>query len=214
MGYTQFKKSFGNQIALFILAVVGISVASYSPIFSSTDHHLISGFVSIDQPDRITCGPTCALMLLRYYGNDEVDVDELTISSKTHWFDYNKLPIGMTSPYDLLTALNTSGLPCEMSYGSMSTLREHIGEDRPVIVLLRSDEYLWHYVVATGYNKDHIIVATDGYYKHMKNEHFRGSWEFSADMDGNRCSDKIFPGLLGLADVYPFMMIVPKESRK
>jgi ABC-type bacteriocin/lantibiotic exporter with double-glycine peptidase domain len=206
--------TFGNQIILAILAVIGISVVTYkSDIFSDgPKKHLVEKFPLIEQPDQITCGPTSALMLLKYYGNDKVTLDQVKSHSKTHWFDYGGDPIGMTAPDVLASALNKLGLPCKMMEGDIPLLKKFISEDRPPIVLVRSGEYTWHYVVAIGYDEEGITVADPGWgmRRTLKNEHFHGTWSFATDMSGEEATDKIVAGLLSLAEVHPFTMIVPK----
>jgi predicted double-glycine peptidase len=88
-----------------------------------------------------------------------------------------------------------------------------ISENRPSIVLVRSGEYTWHYVVAIGYDEEGITVADPGWgmRRTLKNEHFHGTWSFATDMSGEESKDKIVAGLLSLAEVHPFTMIVPNE---
>lgn len=212
----QFRMTFGNQIILAILAVIGISVATYkSDVFlNGPKTHTVENFPLVEQPDQITCGPTSALMLLKHYGNDTVTLDQVKSHSKTHWFDYGGDPIGMTAPDVLASALNKLGLPCEMMKGSVVHLKEMISKNRPPIVLVRSGEYTWHYVVAMGYNEESIIVADPGWgmRRTLKNEHFYGTWSFTTDMSGEEATDKMVAGLLSLAEVHPFIMIVPNEA--
>lgn len=213
----QFRMTFGNQIILAILATIGISVATYkSDVFlSSPEAHVIEKFPLIKQPDQITCGPTSALMLLKYYDND-VTLDLVKSKSKTHWFDYGSEPIGMTAPDVLVGALNVLGLPSTMMEGDIPSLKKFISNDRPPIVLIRSGEYTWHYVVVIGYDKDNVIVADPswGMRRTLKNKDFHGTWSFATDMSGEDSTDKLVAGLLSnLAEVHPFTMIVPNDPK-
>ena len=216
----RFRMTFGNQIILAILVVIGVSVATYSistykvAKFSSPKNHNIKDFPLVEQPDQITCGPTSALMLLRYYGNDAVTLDQVKVHSKTHWFDYNEEPMGMTAPDVLTSALNKLDLPSKMMKGTIPQLKKLISENRPSIVLVRSGEYTWHYVVVTGYDEDSITFADPswGINRTLKNEDFYGTWSFATDMSGEESKDVIISGLLSLAEVHPFTMIVPSQS--
>lgn len=213
----QFRMTFGNQVILAILAIVGISVVTYnSDVFlNGSEKHIIKKFPLVEQPDQITCGPTSALMLLKYYGNKTLTLDQVKAKSKTHWFNYGDEPIGMTAPDVLASALDKLGLPSTMMKGDVSQLKKFISQDRPPIVLVRSGEYTWHYVVAIGYDKDNIIVADPGWgmRRTLKNEHFHGTWSFATDMTGEVVTDKIVASLLSLAEVHPFTMIVPDKSK-
>tara|TARA_Y100000034_G_scaffold43496_3_gene53075 strand:- start:8202 stop:8834 length:633 start_codon:yes stop_codon:yes gene_type:complete len=209
--------TFGNQIILAILAVIAVSVVTYnSPIFSGNpEKHSIEDFPLVEQPDQITCGPTSALMLLKYYGNDTITLEEVKAKSKTHWFDYGGSPIGMTAPDVLAGALAQLGLPCEMMKGSFSNLHYFISKNRPCIVLVRSGEYTWHYVVAIGYDKKCVTVADPGWGKKrfLDRDDFGGAWEFSTDMNGTVSKDKMVAGILSLAEVHPHTLIVPNEAK-
>lgn len=215
MGYTRLKMNFGNQIILAILAVIGISIATYhSPVFNEfPKNYTTTNFPLIKQPDQITCGPTSALMLLKYYGQDNYQLNDVKIQSKTHWFNYNGNPIGMTAPDVLTSALNRLGLSCKMIQGNMSKLKYFVSQNRLPIVLLRSGEYTWHYVVVIGYNQEIISIADPGWGKisKLKEDYFEKSWEFTSHMDGKEATDKIVSGVLRLAEVHPFTMIVPEQ---
>jgi ABC-type bacteriocin/lantibiotic exporter with double-glycine peptidase domain len=214
----QFRMTFGNQIILAILAVIGITAVTYrADIFGFSNgpkKHYVENFPLVEQPDQITCGPTSALMLLKFYGNDKVTLDQVKSQSKTHWFNYDNTPIGMTAPDVLSNALTKLGLPCKMVKGEISQLKKMISEDRPPIVLVRSGEYTWHYVVAVGYDEKTIVVADPGWgmKRTLQNEHFHGTWSFATDMTGVEAKDKLVAGLLSLAEVHPFTMIIPDEA--
>lgn len=213
----RFRMNFGNQIILAILVTIAISVVTYkSAIFpDNPDKYLTVNFPLVEQPDQITCGPTSALMLLKYYGDDKVTLDEVKSHSKTHWFDYGEQPIGMTAPDVLANALKKLGLPCKMMEGDENKLRHFVSEGRPTIVLVRSGEYTWHYVVVIGYDENGFTVADPGWGQayYMKMDAFHGSWSFKTDMAGKIATDKIVVGVLSLAEVNPFTMIVPNNSK-
>jgi hypothetical protein len=46
----------------------------------------------------------------------------------------------------------------------------------------------------------------------LQNEHFHGTWSFATDMTGVEAKDKLVAGLLSLAEVHPFTMIIPDEA--
>lgn len=153
--------------------------------------HETTDFVFIKQQDQISCGPTSALMLLRYAGK-EVEIEQVRSLSKTEWFRYKEKAIGMTAPDVLSEAVNTLGLKAEMKRGSLNELKYYISQKRYPIVLLRSGPTTWHYVVAIGYDQDHIMVADPGPGRlvKIKIDHFLGAWTFKTDMDGREVKSK------------------------
>jgi len=214
----RFRMTFGNQIILAVISILVVSAATYKTVvdsFNGPKNWEILNFPLVEQPDQITCGPTSALMLLKYYGNDTVTLDEVKLQSGTHWFDYDGEPIGMTAPDVLATALSELGLPSKIMEGTMSSLKRFIHEGRPPIVLVRTGDYSWHYVVAIGYDKDNIILADPGWGTRevLTNECFHGSWSFTTDMDGEEIDESIVAGLLSLAEVSPFTLVVPDRKK-
>lgn len=139
------------------------------------------------QPDGITCGPTSALMVLKRYGVDNIKLDDVKSKTKTEWFSYGRKPIGMTSPDMLAPAMNHFGVNASMRKGSIKSLKYFVSTDRPVIVLVRSSQTTWHYIVVVAYDKDTFKVAdpASGSLKSMKLEDFKTAWEFTSDMSGN-----------------------------
>lgn len=181
--------------------------------FNHPPSYEVDGFEYIEQPDNITCGPTSTLMLLKRYGKDYT-LDEVKDSTKTQWLTYNDQPIGMTSPEYLPIAMTKMGLPSLMLRGDLKRLKYYISQRRPVIVLLRSGELTWHYVVVIGYTEDVIVVADPGWGQRveMPVENFLGSWSFKTDMRGNECGHESLVFLLKAAEVRSHTMIVPWNS--
>ena len=68
--------------------------------------------------------------------------------------------------------------------------------------------------MAVGYDEKTIVVADPGWgmKRTLQNEHFHGTWSFATDMTGVEAKDKLVAGLLSLAEVHPFTMIIPDEA--
>lgn len=159
-----------------------------------TDHppaHDISPFPLIAQPDEITCGPTSATMVLAKYGIDRT-VSEVEVKTKTKWFRYKGRDIGMTAPEYVATALTQLGVPSSLKGGGLDELKHYVGLGRPVIVLVRSGEYLWHYFVVVGYDEQDVVIAdpAGGRRYNMRADSFLGAWAFDFDLDGNPMGGK------------------------
>jgi len=178
--------------------------------FENHDHPIvyeIADFPVIKQPDQITCGPTSALMVLSYY-QKTVTMDEIKVLTKTEWVDVKGKPLGMTSPDYIARALRNYNLSVKMRVGNLEMVKHYVSQNKPVIVLVRSDKVLWHYMVVIGYTEDKVILADPGFgvrYE-MTVSDFVNSWGFSTDMYGNSvhtrcpfCTDgKIFAAKLDL----------------
>jgi len=143
----------------------------------------------IEQPDDITCGPTSTTMVLNRYGID-VKLNDVESKTKTEWFHYGRKPVGMTSPEFIASAMTHFGVSAKLKRGSIAELKYYVSTGKPVIVLVRSGQTTWHYVVVVGYTKEIIIIAnpSSGKVEMMKAKHFIGSWEFTMDMSGNDMS--------------------------
>ena len=170
----------------------------------------------LEQPDGITCGPTSCAMVLKYYGK-EVTIDEVKKQTKTHWWTLGKTPIGMTEPSMIKSAMGHFGVPAQMRWGrSLHVLKHFVAQDKPVIVLVRSGDTTWHYVVVTGFDKEEFTIVDPGpgkTYK-MKKDVLDKCWNFTHDMDGDECDNDLLKNLLFNLDVYPRSMIIPKEAKK
>lgn len=196
-------------VTMFVLIVYMINAFSYMhPV-----KYLIEDFSCIEQPDGITCGPTSATMVLNYYGHS-VSVDQVSEESKTEWIEYKDESIGMTTPEYIPIALKHFGVPSKTRRGYLPRLKYYVSSGKPCIVLLRSGEFLWHYVVVIGYNVDFIIVADpgSGSCMEMPNEAFVGSWSFKTNMSGENMKNKWAVEALHILEVYPHSMVVPNES--
>ena len=121
----------------------------------------IEDFNYLLQPDGITCGPTSAAMVLNRYGKD-VSIDEVKAETKTQWFKRQDEAIGMTSPEYIPIAMKHFGLPASLKRGYINRLKCYVSQGKPCVVLLRSGEILWHYVVVVGYDENSVFVADPG----------------------------------------------------
>jgi hypothetical protein len=145
-------------------------------------------FPILEQPDQITCGPTSAAMLLAHHGK-EVSVDEVALRSRTRWFVWYGENIVMTTPENVSLSLNHFGVPSKVTRCPESHLKYYISEGRFPIVLVRSSQTTWHYVVAIGYDRERYVVADPGCgsRREIPSEHFLKAWAFTHDIWGNPC---------------------------
>ena len=195
-------------LGIIIVYLYGLSLRTHP------DEYTIPFDTVIAQPDDITCGPTSATMILHHYGHKGVTVDETKALTKTVWFTYRTKDIGMTSPDYLPIAMRKLGVPSQMKYGSIDTLKHDVSEGRPVIALVRSSETTWHYIVVRGFTQEKMLIADPGggeLYE-MPLEKFVGCWSWNTDMDGTVCKDDYLCTLLRAAEVYPYTYIAPDKA--
>lgn len=204
-------KTWKAWLTVFVIAMFGALVWKINTLhFSHPPSHEIEGFKYLVQPDGITCGPTSATMLLNRYGRN-VTVQQVKHKTKTQWFTHEGKAIGMTSPEYIPIALNHFGVPAKMRRGYLNRLKHYVSQDRPCIVLLRSGNQYWHYVVVIGYDQNSVLVADpgSGHREQINNEAFVGSWSFNTDMRGNETKNELLVEALRMAEVHPYTMIVP-----
>jgi hypothetical protein len=173
------------------------------------DEYHIPFNTPLAQPDDITCGPASAAMLLHHYGN-KVTVREVEKYTKTKWLTYQGKDIGTTAPDALPVALNHFGLPAQLKFGSPDTLKHYLAQNKPCIVLVRSGEAFWHYVLVVGFTPASFSLAdpAEGRVYEMPSDVFVGCWSWAKDMDGTPRSS-LLSNLLQAADIYPYTLIVP-----
>ena len=166
------------------------------------------------QPDRITCGPTSVAMLLSYYG-EEIKVDQVKIRTKTVWFSRGGNDVGMTSPDYIAIALGYFGISSVVDYGNLDVLKHVISSGIPCIVLVRSGEFYWHYMVVIGYTREGVIVADPGVGEiyEMEESHFEGCWSWRKDLRGNICKNVWITNLLQEVEIYPYTYIHPDYAK-
>jgi len=196
-------------IFMFVVLVVVIQNLR----FPYPEKYQIEDFQLLEQPDDITCGPTSAAMVLHIYGI-EASIEEVKNETKTEWLEYNDEKIGMTSPEYIAIALSNLGVKADLDRGYIERLKHYVSQGRPCIVLLRSGEYTWHYVVVIGFTAEHVIVADPGSDEKLRpilNSHFEGAWSFETNIRGESLEIDWINTVLRAVEVYPYMMIVPKE---
>lgn len=200
-------------LTIVVVVMFGVLVGTILTLaFPYPESYEIDGFECLRQPDGITCGPTSIVMVLQRY-RKSVTIDEVKDETKTQWLIYEGKSIGMTSPEYISIALSHFGVSARQRRGYVNRLKHYVSQDRPCIVLLRSGEYSWHYVVVTGYDEKHIYVADPGYgrMEKMKVGHFEAAWKFEANMHGQLLESDWLNSVLMVAEVYPYTMIVPKH---
>lgn len=166
------------------------------------DCYELKNFPILKQPDDISCGVTCAAMVLQYY-NKPVSIEEVSNIALTQ-------KIGMTLPILLGKAMKVLGLNNKIKTYNIKQLKINICNNDPVIVLLRSSASTWHYVVVIGYDESNIIVADpwEGQIMKIDNKTFEESWSFCQDMDGLPTKKDLYRFILFLFDVSGHLAIV------
>ncbi len=155
------------------------------------------------QPDDITCGPACVTMLLRHYGID-ADVDDVKEWTRTVWLKKDEGDIGMTLPSYIVDALEHYGLDGRLSYGDIDSLKRKVAMSKPCVVLVRSDEYSWHYVLVVGYDEKMIFFANPsvGEVRGLSTKEFEAAWSWKGDLEGRECGS-LMSFLVRGVEVYP-----------
>ena len=161
----------------------------------------------LQQPDDITCGPTSTAMLLRFYSKN-VSIEEVKKITKTVWFSYDGKDFGMTAPELIRNALDHYGCNAILSNGFIKDLKRVLSKGKPCIVLVRSGEYSWHYIVVVGYNEEMIFYAnpSDGNLSGLSEYEFTRAWNWNGDLSGRDCSWWISFWLKAL-EIYPYSYI-------
>ncbi len=169
-------------------AVIAYCVLQASRDTAHPESHGLEFRNFLEQPDDITCGPTSAAMLLSYYGKSATP-REVAVRTRTKWFRWDGEDVGMTAPMYVAVALGHFGVPSTVRRGGVENLKHFISTGRPPVVLVRSGNTTWHYVVAFAYTADQFVVADPGggARREMSAGDFLGAWRFTHDMGGNLC---------------------------
>jgi hypothetical protein len=153
---------------------------------------------------------------LNWYGN-AATVEEVKNACKTKWFRFQGNDVGMTSPDSIPFAMWRWGISGRMGVGDLRLLKYYVSRGRPPIVLLRSSEQTWHYVVVIGYDEQNVVIANpgSGNKETLSNANFQGAWDFTSDMEGQKIQRKfdIYLQLVKLGDVKGQTFIVPFFAR-
>ena len=178
------------------------------------NHHLneyvIPFNIGISQPDHITCGPVCAMMLIHHYGNKQVTLNEIKYHTKTVWFKYDGTDFGMTSPNYISVALEKFGIDNRIRRGNLDVLKHYICLNKPCIILMRTSEVTWHYVVAVGFTEEKILIYdTNATSYYMNTDKFVGAWSWQSSLDEEVCKNNDCCILLKTLGIYPYTFILP-----
>jgi predicted double-glycine peptidase len=202
-------------ILVIILNQIIISTVIQNPR-TLTEMHDTPNFPLIEQPDSITCGPTSTTMLLNYYGI-EATVTSVKQRTKTHWFTYKGEAIGLTLPTYIQVALVSYGVESQIETGTIRKLKRYVDKGRLPIVLVRSGQKTWHYIVVIGYDQDNIIIADPGWGEKRKiaTKTFDDAWSFTGNLEGNYYGSDFYGNILRKVDIMnvaDHILIVPKTS--
>lgn len=183
------KKNWPPIVVALLVGV--ICVYQYFTTYEYPPSFELKNVKFMTQPDDITCGPASTTMLLWLYGKD-VKFEDVTKITKTEWFKFRDNVIGTTIPEMIVRALDVNGVPARTMRGKMSHLKYYVSHKQPVIVILRTSSFNWHYVVVTGYDEEKIIVADPawGGRWEMTAKMFEEAWCFDKDMDGREVREK------------------------
>lgn len=171
-------------VILFIIFFIILIPLKNNNINFPNKFHIIN-FPILTQPDEISCGPTSLKMLFAYIGKD-ITIEDIKKEAHTEWIKYGDNRIGLTTPYELKNASDKLGLKTTLQTIDLNELKYYISRKKFPIVLLRSGEKYWHWVVAIGYDRNNIIISDPcGLQYKINNEIFENAWNFNSDMRGN-----------------------------
>jgi hypothetical protein len=146
---------------------------------------VLDDFPLIQQPDPTSCGPTCVAMELRYYGADRVSVPPSAGELRFR--------VRMMSPQGLAEDLARHGITARVDRGDLGLLVTAIDQGRPPILLVRLSPYMWHYVVAVGYQgrgQRFRLADPLGRMSWIDAEDLERAWAFEGDLKGRRLEDQ------------------------
>jgi len=163
-----------------------------------------------EQTDQITCGPASVMMVLKAYKKADVTLDGIKKITKTVWFQCNQADIGMTTPDHLALAMNHYDLESTMLCGDIHFLKYQISCNKPCIVLVRSSELTWHYLVVIGYDTQYFYIADpiDGNIRPIGTDIFLKCWRWDSDLHGEPCQSYL-NRLLNIMSIYSNTIIFP-----
>ncbi len=154
---------------------------------------VLPDFELFSQPDGISCGPTSAAMVLRYFGI-VAGIGPLKTKAGTRFYEDGRISVGLTQPANLRDAITSYGLDAHWYKGaSTNDLVTYINQGRPPIVLLRSGSKTWHYVALVGHRNNgrefYVADPGGGVLWWMTAANLQQAWQYSGDLAGNYIPD-------------------------
>lgn len=207
-------KNININILKIIFCIILASLSFYLNFYERIilkESHFISNFSAFKmQKDDISCGPSCASMILDYYGKFHL-YDEIRSEMKTEWFTFKGVKYGLTIPHYMSSTLNKHDVLCTARRSNLKVLESFVSKNKPAICLVRSGRYTWHYVVVIGYSANNIYLAnpSTGLLECISKKIFYESWSFYGDLSGKTYSylDSMIL-LLRTVEIYPNLVIV------
>jgi ABC-type bacteriocin/lantibiotic exporter with double-glycine peptidase domain len=149
-------------------------------------------------------------MVSTYLGKP-LSIERAKSLAHTHWLTYKGQEVGMTLPDMIQRTLSISGIPSKLECGTLDKIKYHISKNRPPIVLLRSGEKTWHYVVVIGYTENIVVIADpySGNRRELSNEYFVNAWRFTHDMEGNRITHDSIKEIVLMTGISVQTYIIP-----
>jgi hypothetical protein len=170
------------------LAAAGLTTGNLRILAQgATGSRFLDNFPTMTQPDDISCGPTSAAMVLKWYGI-QAGIERCKTKSGTRWFEAGNTKVGMTLPSGVADCLNSFGLPSRVVSGSIDSIMQYIDQKRPPILLVRSGVKTWHWLVAIGYSEGGAKIKLSdpsGRQWTINRGTLDAAWIFSADLEGS-----------------------------
>jgi ABC-type bacteriocin/lantibiotic exporter with double-glycine peptidase domain len=145
----------------------------------------------IKQEDQISCGPVSVSMVLSYLGKD-AGIGPLKTKCGSRILEAGRVKVGMTMPDGIKKGFEGYDCNCEIKNdASFEDVKSAINSNRPPILLVRSGDTTWHYVVVVGFGTAgqqryyHIADPGTGTIRKIHEGKLGRGWIFGGSYDGD-----------------------------